>query len=357
MDPKRLAVLALVLPAMLACGARQPASPATAPVARMTGVVSPPAELFVSDTFSVRVIVDATGRPQMETFETTGLPFPSQVAAARAWVERASYTMPTKGGTAIAAPFQLRGRRSADAGAARADGELTERERTLARGMAATGATEYASMVPVSLPSGAALGDQPFSVSVIIGADARPKMETLVIEGTTTRDAEDAIRKWIETATYRVPTRNGVPVEAPLRARTRIGPDGQFSLGFSSTVSRGPLRRREGDLDAAARSLAAPKAAQLRIDIDTLRLRPGQRAGFDEAFRVMVLDSAGTTMGFLGSFSSQLRGDAAAIDGASVTGVRPGVASLRLIWPQAQWQGRSDPPLSVSLFVIVSASP
>jgi hypothetical protein len=71
----------------------------------------------------------------------------------------------------------------------------------------------------------------------------------------------------------------------------------------------------------------------------------------------MVLDSTGASLGYLGTFTSQLRGDAATIDGSSVTGVKPGVAQLRLIWPSAQWEGRSDPPLSVTVYVIVRESP
>lgn len=343
---------------MLACASRKQTSPAPAApaaLARMAGTVSPPAELFVSDSFTVRVWVDATGRPRMETFETTGLPFPSQVATAREWAERATYTLPTKDGVSIAAPFELIARRSAITTAQQSRG--TELATARAMGLGSGGPTEFASMVPASAPPRAALGDQPITVTVTIGADERPRMETIVIEGASSRNAELAIRKWIESATYRVPMRNGVPVEAPLRARTQIGPDGQFSIGFSATVSRTPMRRRDGDLDIAARRAAAPKAARLSIDVDTLRLRPGQRAGFDDAFRVMVLDSTGASLGYLGTFTSQLRGDAATIDGSSVTGVKPGVAQLRLLWPSAQWEGRSDPPLSVTVYVIVRESP
>lgn len=223
-----------------------------------------------------------------------------------------------------------------------------------------------------SIPPRVLIADSTFSVGVMVGADGKPRMETLRLHAGATPEQREAARAWLEAATFTMPTQDGAPIAAPYQVRGRAAMSAMMRsatanvpLGTSGEVigevrgtsdARAPMMpSRPGELTLQQMSALAPRVARLRSDLDTLFVRPGERVWFNQTLRIAAFDSSDAFLGYVTRYGSLIRAMVFEIDGRSVMARAEGVELLRLSWPRASWTGRTDLPVWVEIPVVSAA--
>lgn len=210
------------------------------------------------------------------------------------------------------------------------------------------------SMKPFLFPPVSALqGDSTLEVRVRITDDGRPDLSTLQVSGRRDSTQRAEIAAWLTSGTYDLPVRDGRTVGGDFVFKaTRAG------SGFEATTVTSrpapPRQRPRGSLSLPRLREMGRQVARLASDIDTVRVRPGQRLMFDRTLRIAALDGDGRFLGFVTDYDSEATGGTLRIDGYSLTGGEEGAGTLVLRIPRAAWADSTRPAPSVRLVVITS---
>jgi hypothetical protein len=89
----------------------------------------------------------------------------------------------------------------------------------------------------------------------------------------------------------------------------------------------------------------AAHVAGLRLEPASIALRVGDTVLIRDRIRVLVIDSAGASLGRLPIYDSRLGPGAVAMIGfGQLTALRPGTSEFEIRFPRLFWRGRDDPP-------------
>lgn len=201
-------------------------------------------------------------------------------------------------------------------------------------------------------PPIATFGRSGFEAEAMVGLDGRARMETLKISGDVTPEQRKAIEEWIRSAKFRLPLQDGKPVAARTRFMLTRG-GGQAVAGAVPGAS--VMVPRPGDIRTEELERMAARVRGLRVDVDTLRLRPGQSLPLRDLVRVIALDSAMRPLGTLPFFDSESDARVVQMTGSSIRANTEGRSTIVIRWPRAVWQGTEATRPSVLLPVQVGA--
>jgi hypothetical protein len=110
---------------------------------------------------------------------------------------------------------------------------------------------------------------------------------------------------------------------------------------------------RPGDVRSEDLLRMATVVRGLRVDVDTLRLRPGQSFPLRDLVRVIALDSAMQPLGTLPFFDSESEPSVVQLTGLSIRANAVGRSTIVIRWPRAVWRGSDAERPSVLLPVHV----